>query len=398
LSKTGDREAAQSFLKRALANPDNRPVHVLSRNGLRSYPAAVRELQRVGQVRRGCRQRTRANAAPMIPRLYHRDVGENATLLASLMLLSGLVLLYIGAEWLVKGAAGLGRSFGVRPLVVGLTVVAYGTSAPELVVSGMAALEGRSAIALANVIGSNIANIGLVLGLSAVIAPMQVEGGLIRRELPVLLGTTLLMPILLATGGVTRPEAAVLLLVAAGFTFLAARVPPRELSATPALVEADAEAAGAPPGRGRLRLLVIAAVGLGILLAGGQVFVQGAVSAARALGLSDRIIGLTIVAMGTSAPELAASIVAATRGHSAIAVGNVIGSNIFNVVFVLAGAALVSPIVASLTVFAIDVAVLSVFSIAATVMTRRKRVIGRLEGLVLLASYAGYLLSLTLAA
>ena len=314
------------------------------------------------------------------------------------MLVSGLVLLYIGAEWLVKGAAGLGRSFGVRPLVVGLTVVAYGTSAPELVVSGVAAFEGRSVIALANVIGSNIANIGLVLGISAIIAPMQVEGGLIRRELPVLLGTTLLMPVLLATGGVTRPEAAVLLLVAAGFTLLAARVPPRELSATPALVEADAEAAGAPPGRGRLRLLMIAAAGLGILLAGGQVFVQGAVTAAKALGISDRIIGLTVVAIGTSAPELAASIVAAVRGHSAIAVGNVIGSNIFNVVFVLAGAALVSPITASLTVFAIDIAVLSLFAIAATVMTRRKRIISAMEGFALSAAYAGYLLSLTLAA
>lgn len=314
------------------------------------------------------------------------------------MLLSGLLLLYIGAEWLVKGAAGMGRSFGVRPLVVGLTVVAYGTAAPELVVSGVAAFEGRSAIALANVIGSNISNIGLVLGLSAVIAPMQVEGGLISKELPVLIGTTMLIPVLLVTGGVTRPEAAVLLLGAAGFTFLTARVSPRELGATPALLEADAEAAGAPPGRGRLRLLLIATAGLGILLAGGQVFVQGAVTAARALGLSDRIIGLTIVAIGTSVPELAASIVAAMRGHSAIAIGNVIGSNIFNVVFVLAGAALVSPITASLTVFAIDVAVLSVFAIAAAVMTRRKRIISRLEGLALLAAYAAYLLSLTLAA
>ena len=128
------------------------------------------------------------------------------------MLLSGIVLLYIGAEWLVKGSAGLGRSFGMRPVVVGLTVVAYGTSAPELVVSGAAALEGRSVIALANVIGSNIANIGLVLGLSALIAPMQVEGGLVGKELPVLLGTTLLLPILLAAGGVTRPVAILLLL------------------------------------------------------------------------------------------------------------------------------------------------------------------------------------------
>jgi cation:H+ antiporter len=139
-------------------------------------------------------------------------------------------------------------------------------------------------------------------------------------------------------------------------------------------------------------------VGLGILLAGGQVFVQGAVTTARVLGFSDRIIGLTIIAVGTSAPELAASIVAATRGHSAIAVGNVIGSNIFNVVFVLAGAALVSPIVASLTVFAVDVVALLLFAITATVMTRRKRVIGRLEGFGLSAAYAGYLLWLTLAA
>jgi cation:H+ antiporter len=314
-----------------------------------------------------------------------------------LMLLSGLVLLYLGAEWLVKGAAGLGRSFGVRPLVVGLTVVAYGTSAPELVVSCVAAFEGRSAIALANVIGSNVANIGLVLGLSALIAPMQVEGGLIRRELPVLLGTTLLIPLLLLTGGIMRLEAFILILGAAGFTFLTARAPSAELHAIPALVERYAETAGAPTGGSRLRLLVIAASGLGILLAGGQLFVQGAVSAAKVLGISDRIIGLTVVAVGTSAPELAASIVAAIRGHSAIAVGNVIGSNIFNVLFVLAGAALVSPIVAPIAVFAVDLAVLSGFAVAGAVMTHRKRTIGRLEGLALAAGYALYLFSLALA-
>ena len=146
-----------------------------------------------------------------------------------------------------------------------------------------------------------------------------------------------------------------------------------------------------------LRLFVIAACGLGILLAGGEIFVQGAVAAARELGISDRIIGLTIVAVGTSTPELAASIVAAIRGHSAIAVGNVIGSNIFNVIFVLAGAALISPIAAFLSVFAVDIAVLSAFAIAATGMTRRKRVISRVEGCALCAGYGAYLVWLTLA-
>jgi hypothetical protein len=219
-------------------------------------------------------------------------------------------------DWAVLSVCG--------PLVVGLTVVAYGTSAPGFVVSSMAAFEGRGAIAMANVIGSNITNIGLVLGLSAMIAPVQVEGGLIARELPVSVGATLLLPILLAAGGVNRPEAALLLLGAALFTFVAARVPPRVLSATPGLVEADAETAGAPSGGGRSRLLAIAAAGLIILLVGGQVFVQGAVTMAKALGISDRIIGLTIIAVATSTPELAASVVAALRGHSAIAVGNVI--------------------------------------------------------------------------
>jgi len=190
----------------------------------------------------------------------------------------------------------------------------------------------------------------------------------------------------------------VLLLAAAGFTFLTMRVPPRELSTAPALVEADAEAAGAPAGGGRLRLAVIAAVGLGILLAGGQVFVGGAVSAARALGISDRIIGLTIVAIGTSAPELAASIVAALRGHSAIAVGNVIGSNIFNVVFVLGAAALISPIAASLAVFAVDLAVLLAFSVAVAAITRSRRIISRREGLVLAIAYGAYLVSLAVVA
>jgi cation:H+ antiporter len=308
-------------------------------------------------------------------------------------LVAGILLLYMGAEWLVKGAAGLGRSFGMRPLVVGLTVVAYGTSMPELVVSMVAGLRGSSGIALGNVIGSNIANLGLILGATVVIRPLAVEGSLIRRELPLMMGAALSLPILLADGVVWRPEALLLLGGAAGFTYLTARssLPGARVAAT---LEADAETVGAPPGTGRLRLIMIGAVGLALLITGGQALITGATGIAFSLGISERVVGLTVAAIGTSAPELAASIVAAIRGHASIAIGNVIGSNIFNVLFVLGGVAMIRPLSGVFSAYAFDLAVLIGISMLALFSLRRKRIVGRVEGTVLLTLYAAYLLFL----
>jgi cation:H+ antiporter len=312
-------------------------------------------------------------------------------------LLAGLLLLYLGAEWLVKGAAGLGRAFRVRPLVIGLTVVAYGTSMPELVVSTVAAVQGMSAIALGNVIGSNIANLGLILGVTATLAPLSVEGSLIRRELPVMFGVALLLPVLMLDGVVSRIDAAILLGGAVAFTYCTARsVLP--VPGAAAAIEADAEAAGAPAGTGKGRLALIALLGLALLLIGGQAFITGATGIATAMGISQRVIGLTIAAVGTSAPELAASIVAATRGHGSIAIGNVIGSNIFNVFFVLGGVAAIEPVAAELPAFQFDLAMMTGISAVSLVFLRGHRTMVRVEGLLLLSAYFGYLAAVTLSA
>lgn len=307
----------------------------------------------------------------------------------------GLLLLYVGAEWLVKGAAGLGRALGVRPLIVGLTIVAYGTSTPELIVSLLAAAEGRSEIALGNVVGSNIANLGLILGLTAVLRPLTVESSLIRRELPWMLATTLLLALLLTDGVVRRGEAAVALTGALLFTWWTARSGLAE-AAAPALAEADAEALGAPRARSKSRLAVVAAIGLLLLVGGGELLVRGAVGLALALGVSQRVVGLTIVAVGTSAPELATCLVAALRRHSSMAVGNVVGSNIFNVLFVLGGAGLVRPIGGAGAGWALDLAALVVATVMASVLLYTERRVSRLEGALLTCAYGGYLTLLLL--
>jgi cation:H+ antiporter len=311
-------------------------------------------------------------------------------------LLLGGLLLYLGAEWLVKGAAGLARAFGIRPLVIGLTIVAYGTSAPELVVSAVAAVQGRGAIAVGNVIGSNIANIGLILGVTALIAPPAVDGALARRELPVLAATTLLIPVLLWNGVISRLESGLLVLGALAFTAWILRAPPRGASEPAEIAEREAEAGGAPSGEGRIRLAAIAAVGLGLLVGGGKLFVEGATGLALALGVSERIVGLTIVAIGTSLPELAASVIAAMRKHSEMAVGNVIGSNIFNVLLIFGGAGLIAPIESRLSASAFDLAALGVAVVLALVLLRGERVVSRLEGGLLVATYAGFLIVLAL--
>ncbi|WP_437875922.1 calcium/sodium antiporter [Sorangium sp. So ce513] len=328
-------------------------------------------------------------------------------------LVLGAMFLYFGAEWLVKGSAGLALAFGLRPLVVGLTVVAYGTSAPELTVSLAAVIEGRGAIALGNAVGSNVANLGLILGLTALISPPRVEGGLIWREIPFLVGTAAVVPLLLVDGSMSRLEGALLCAAAVGYSVwvvrsarggAAAGAPPSrptpdERGAIEAAreMEADAERAGAPAGTGKARLALITVVGLGLLVFGGKVFVDGAVGVALGVGMSERLVGLTIVAVGTSLPELATSVIAALRGHSAIAVGNVVGSNIFNVLIILGGAALARPLEGSLGAMAVDLIALGAVTAFAAIAIRTERVIRRAEGVALLAMYAAFLVALVVA-
>jgi cation:H+ antiporter len=227
---------------------------------------------------------------------------------------------------------------------------------------------------------------------------VAVQPNLLRREVPALLGSAALLPLLLLDGVVSRVEGALLLAGAVGFTLLLARGARPETTAAGAVAEGDAGAAGAAPRQARkIGLAGFAILGLALLVGGGKLFVDGAVALALSLGMSERLVGLTIVAVGTSLPELAASVVAAVRGHSAIAVGNVVGSNVFNVLFVLGGAAVVHPVAGSLPALAPDLTALGAFSVLGAILLRSERRITRLEGAVLGAAYGAFLVWLVLA-
>jgi cation:H+ antiporter len=310
-----------------------------------------------------------------------------------IQLCGGALLLYFGAEWFVGGASALALALRVPQILLGLTVIAYGTSAPEIIVGVQAAVAGHGEVALGNVIGSNVANVGLILGIAALIKPPKVDGALRRRELPVLVASTALLPLLLLDGSISRWEGGALLLVAVAYTVWMIRVA-RSASAI-AAAEVDASAAteaadlaGAPKPVGRLRVGATAAVGLVVLLVGGHLFVDGAVSVARMLGMSDRLVGLTIVAVGTSLPELVTTVIAARRGHSDFAVGNVVGSNIFNTFLCLGAAALAGSVAAPLSTLAFDIAALAVITVLAAAFIRSERFISRREGMIVVAAYA----------
>lgn len=310
-------------------------------------------------------------------------------------LVGGGVLLYFGAEWFVGGASALALALRVPQILVGLTVVAYGTSAPEVIVGVQAAIDGHGEVALGNVVGSNIVNIGLILGLAALIKPARVDGALRQRELPMFAASALLVPLLMLDGAVRRWEAAGLLLVAAAYTgwmIRAARSASMvaEAKAEATAAEQAADEAGAPKRGGALRAAATAAVGLLILLLGGNLFVDGAVSVAHALGMSDRLVGLTIVAVGTSLPELVTGVIAARRGHADIAIGNVVGSNIFNVFLCLGAAALAGPVHAPLRTLGVDLAGLLVMTGLGAMFIRSERTISRLEGALAVGLYVAF--------
>jgi len=316
------------------------------------------------------------------------------------LLAGGLVLLYFGAEWLVAGAARLAESFGIAPLVVGLTVVAYGTSAPELVVGIGAALRDQGDIALGNVIGSNIANIGLILAVAALISPPRIDASLARREVWVLLASAALVPLALLGGGVQWWDGVGLVTLAVAYTtwmVLTARATATQSAAEVAVVAAAADAAapGAMP-RGRLALIALSLLGLALLVGGGHLLVEGAVGLARTFGMSERVIGLTIVAVGTSLPELATSTIAAVRGHSDIAVGNVVGSNIFNVLLILGASSTVGSIDVVPSAVWLDLTVLGAMTAVAALVIRTRRHVSRPEAIVLLLGYVAFLSALAL--
>jgi cation:H+ antiporter len=318
------------------------------------------------------------------------------------MFLAGLVALVAGAELLVRGASKLALSFGISPLVVGLTIVAFGTSAPEVAVSVGAVMDGRTDIAIGNVVGSNIFNVLFILGLSALITPLVVNVQLIRQEVPIMVGASLPLLALTLDGGLGALESALLLGLLLAYTVFLVRQSRAETQA--AQDEFAAEAPTAEPGAWDSRLPVqlgLIAVGLGLLVLGSQWLVDAAVVFAKALGVSDLVIGLTIVAAGTSMPEVATSITAAIKGERDIAVGNVVGSNTFNILGCLGLSGLFAGsggLVMSPALLNFDIWVMIAVALACLPVFLTGREIARWEGAVFLLYYAAYVAYLILAA
>ena len=316
-----------------------------------------------------------------------------------LLFIAGLIALVAGAEAMVRGASRLALTLGISPLVVGLTIVAFGTSAPELAVAVGASIEGRTDIAMGNVVGSNIFNVLFILGLSALITPLVVHAQIIRQEVPIMIGASLLLLAFALDGRIGLSDAAMLTGLLIAYTVFLVVQSRRESQATQdEYGEEHVASTGWDRHWGVQLLLVI--VGLGLLVLGSNWLVSAATSFARALGVSDLVIGLTIVAAGTSMPEVATSVMAAVRGQRDIAVGNVVGSSTFNLLGCIGIAGLVSadglPVASSLMNF--DIWVMLATALACLPVFLSGREIARWEGGVFLAYYIAYTCYLILSA
>jgi cation:H+ antiporter len=298
----------------------------------------------------------------------------------------GLLLLVLGADSFVRGASGLALRLGVSAFVVGLVLVGFGTSAPELAVNLTAAWHGRYQMAVGNVVGSNVANIGLILGISALIAPLAVRARLLRIEVPLVVATSIVLWLLALDGTLGRYDAALLLSGFIALLWLVASDARKESAAVRAELS-EAATTQTELKRNLLRL----AVGLGLLLFGAHKMVGAAVSLATAWGMSELTIGLTVVAIGTSLPELAASAMAVWRGHADLALGNVVGSNLFNVLLILGLTSAVHPLPVGAASLRVDLPLMIGFALLLYPIVRRNMRVDRNEGVVLLAAYAVFL-------
>jgi cation:H+ antiporter len=302
------------------------------------------------------------------------------------------VLLYFSAGWLVKGSSSLARSLGVSPVVIGLTVVAFGTSAPELVVSVISSIQGKSMLAVGNVVGSNICNIALVLGLAALFNPIKSDPSVVRRDIPIMLAISAYLLLLTLNSTLGRIEGATLFAGIIVYTFYNYYLAKQETAAT-ADIESELEEIGFVDSRTKQVLLI--AAGIAGVVGGAQIVVDNAVIIMTILGVSEKFIGLTIVAFGTSLPELATSVVAAMRREMDISIGNLVGSNVFNIMSVLGIASMVRPIPIPGGFFEsglwIDYLVMMFTSFLPWLMMRKDFTVNRRNGLVLLACYAVYL-------
>ena len=305
----------------------------------------------------------------------------------AIYIIGGLILLYFGANWLVQGAITLALHLGLSPLIVGLTVVALGTSVPEALVSVRAAIGNQGGIALGNVIGSNILNIALILGLSAFFSPLKVDSHLVKADVPLLAGATFMLVVLLEDFHISRMEGSFLLLCIVGYVvgniMTVKRTSPEENKIEGVEVPEDHS-------KNLWRDISFLFIGLIALAFGSNFLVTGAVDLARILGLSEALIGLTIVSIGTGTPEMATALMAAYRKRADLAIGNAVGSNLFNIMFVLGIAALVAPLDGK-GISSIDLYVMLGVTILLLPTVWTGRILDRKEGFLFLAIYVGYL-------
>ncbi len=308
-------------------------------------------------------------------------------LMIAIYIIGGLILLYFGANWLVQGAITLALHLGLSPLIVGLTVVALGTSVPEALVSVRAAIGHQGGIALGNVIGSNILNIALILGLSAFFNPLKVDSHLVKADVPLLAGATFMLVVLLEDFHISRMEGGFLLLCIVGYVagniMTVKRTSPEENKIEGVEVPED-------HGKNLWRDISFLFIGLIALAFGSNFLVTGAVDLARIWGLSEALIGLTIVSIGTGTPEMATALMAAYRKRADLAIGNAVGSNLFNIMFVLGIAALVTPLDGK-GISSIDLYVMLGVTILLLPTVWTGRILDRKEGFLFLAVYVGYL-------
>ncbi|MDH4055392.1 MAG: calcium/sodium antiporter [Gammaproteobacteria bacterium] len=306
------------------------------------------------------------------------------------LILVGLTILVWGADRFVHGAAATARNLGVAPLMIGMTIVAFATSAPELLISVVAAARGETGLAIGNAVGSNIVNIGLVLGVTAIVRPIPLKSATLRREMPALLAVSLLTVSLFLDTRLSRPDGLVLL---AGLVIVMtwlARLGMRSAANDPIKLDYEAEI---PDNVGTTAAIVWMVIGLITLLVGANWLVDGSISIAEALGVSEVVIGITVVAIGTSLPELAVTIVSALKGEYGLALGNIVGSNIFNLLAVLGAAAAIHPAAVHPSVLSLHIFVMVAFTLVLFAMTYdydNKAELSRLEGIALLIAYIAY--------
>jgi cation:H+ antiporter len=300
----------------------------------------------------------------------------------AVLLCLGIGLLYSGSEWMVRGAAHLALSLSIRPIIVGLTIVAFATSAPELLVSLIAAIKGSAGVSLGNILGSNVANIGLVLGASAVVRPLAVEQKMLRREIPFLIGASGLFWLICLDGRIGKIDGIVLLSGLAYFLVLGIMTGRKD---------PDTEGESLVTERKKvLWFLFLILTGMGGLVVGAHLIVKAAIFMAGQLGLSQVFIGLSIVAVGTSLPELATSVAAGARGQHEISIGNVVGSNVFNICMVIGAVGLFSPISVDVGNMEFEFLVMFLLSIILFIFCRAGYVINRLEGLFLMLCFFSF--------